>query len=307
MASLIRLSSICSPPLLTSLSTLILSHVGHSSAACYTPEGLDRNAMFNESDGYLYAPCDNVVAVSMCCAIGPGRVAAGSADNCIPGGLCYNELANLYWRESCTDPTWEDPACIKLFVNGTGVTDVAITPCDDGSWCDGVGEGSVDCCKAGDGLFVVNGTETTQNPNSTTISSSSMLSTTTATPTTSSFSSPSASAISTTSGPGGLSSGTKIGLGVGIGVGVSAVLAIIGVCLLARHSRRTRDAHTDSRPDAAGPWAVQQPELKVARETDSHGMPPPLPELGGSIPKRKPVGAQGVTSAQSKNPVELDS
>lgn len=300
MASLILLSSICSPPLLTLLSILILSLVGHSSAACYTPEGLDRNVMFDASDGYLYAPCDNVAAVSMCCAIGPGRVAAGNADNCIPGGLCYNERANLYWRESCTDPTWEDPACMKLFVNGTGVTDVTITPCDDGSWCDGVGEGSVDCCKAGDGLFVANGTET----------SSSMLSTTTttATPTIGSFSSPSASAISTTSGSGGLSSGTKIGLGVGIGVGVSAVLAIIGVCLLARHSRRTRDPHHNYRPDAAGPWAVQQPELKVARETDSHGTPPPLPELvGGSVPKRKPAGAQSVTSTRSKNLVELES
>jgi hypothetical protein len=266
--------------------------------------------MLNASDGYLYAPCDNVVAVSMCCAIGPGRVAAGNADNCIPGGLCYNEGGNLYWRESCTDPTWNDPVCIKLFVNGTGVNDFAITPCDDGSWCDGVGEGSVDCCKAGDGFFVVNGTETTQNPNSTTILSSSMVSTTTtttATSTTSPLSSPSASAISTTSGPGGLSSGTKIGLGVGIGVGVSAVLAIIGVYLFTRHSRRRRDAHTNYRPDAVRPWAVQQPELKVATEADLHGMPPPLPELGGSVPKRKPVGAQGVTGTRRKNPVELES
>src|SRR5438309_5191682 len=119
-----------------------------------------------------------------------------------------------------------------------------------------------------------------------------MLSMTTATPTTSPSSSPSASATSTTSGPGGLSSGTKIGLGVGIGVGVSAVLAIIGFYLLARHSRRTRDAHTNDRPGAAGPWAAQQPELKVATEADSPGMHPPLPELSGSVPKRKPVGAQ---------------
>ena len=175
MASFILFSSICSP-LLSLPSVLILSLVGHSSAACYTPEGLDRNAMFNVSDGYLYAPCDNVAAVSMCCAIGPGR--AGTADNCIPGGLCYNQGVNLYWRESCTDQTWTSPACIKLFVNGTGISDVAITPCDDGSWCDGVGQDSVDCCKAGDGLFVVIGTETKQNPNSTTISSSSMISTT---------------------------------------------------------------------------------------------------------------------------------
>jgi hypothetical protein len=301
MAALILLSSICSP-LLALSSTLILSLVGHSSAACYTPEGLDRNTQFNASDGYLYAPCNNVAPVSMCCAIGPGRIAAGSADTCIPGGLCYNQYVNVYWRESCTDPTWEDPACIKLFVNGTGVTDVAITPCDDGSWCDGVGQGSVDCCKTGEGLFVVNGTETTQNPNATTISSSSTLPTTAATPTISSSSSPSATAIPTTSGSGGLSSGAKIGLGVGVGVG--AVLVIIGVYLLALHSRRRRDAHTNYRPDAAGPRAAQQPELKVATGAGSHEMSPPLPELRGSAPKRKPLGAQG-TSTWGKNPAEL--
>ena len=302
MAALILLSSICSP-LLTLPSALILSLVGHSSAACYTPEGLDRNTMFNVSDGYFYAPCDNVVPVSMCCAIGPGRIADGSADTCITGGLCYNQGANLYWRESCTDQTWTSPACIKLSVNGTGVSDVAITPCDDGSWCDGVGEGSVDCCKAGDGLFVVNGTETMQNPNSTTISSSSTLPTTTATPTTSPSSSPSTTAIPTTPGPGGLPSGAKIGLGVGVGVG--AVLVIIGVYLLVRHSRRSRDAHANYRPNATSPWAVQQPELKVATEANSHEMSPPLAELRGSAPKRKPVGAQGVTGTWGRNPAEL--
>jgi hypothetical protein len=94
---------------------------------------------------------------------------------------------------------------------------------------------------------------------------------------------------------------------VGIGVGVSAVLAIVGFYLLAHHSRRSRDAHTNYRPDAAGPWVVQQPELKVATEADPHGMPPRLPELGDSVPKRKPVGAQGVTGTWSKNPAELES
>jgi hypothetical protein len=285
MAALVRLSSIYSP-LFALPSALILTLVGHSSAACYTPEGLDRNAMFNASEGYLYAPCNNVAAVSMCCAIGPGRIADGNADTCIPGGLCYNPGSDIYWRESCTDPTWEDPACIKLFVNGTGVTDVSITSCGDGSWCDGVGQASTDCCIAGDGLFVVNGTETTQNPNATTThSSSTMLSTTpvrsTSTPTASPSSSPSATAIPSHS-KSGLSSGAKIGLGVGLGVGVGAILAIIGVYLLARHSRRSRDAHSNSRPEAAGPWAVQQPEVKVEADSGYREMSPPLAELRGS-------------------------
>jgi len=259
--------------------------------------------MLNASEGYLYAPCDNAVPVSMCCAIGPGRVADGTADTCIPGGLCYNQGANLYWRESCTDPTWASPACIKLFVNGTRITDVAITPCDDGSWCNGAGKGSVDCCKAGDGLFVVNGTETTQNPNSTTTSSSSMFPTTTTTPTTSPSSSPSATAIPTTSGPGGPSSGGNIGIGVGVGIGL--VLAIIWAYLSADHSPRSRDAHTKNRPSTAGPRAFQQPELKEVTEAGSHEISLPLAELCGSAPKREPVGAQDVTGTWSKNPAEL--
>lgn len=59
----------------------------------------------------------------MCCAIGPGRAGEGSGDICLDNGLCQNDLVGdktTIWRESCTDPTWRDPACIKLFMNGTG-------------------------------------------------------------------------------------------------------------------------------------------------------------------------------------------
>jgi hypothetical protein len=61
----------------------------------------------------------------MCCAVGPGR--DGSQDVCLSGadtGLCGNAILNDaagVWRESCTDPTWQDPACLKIFVNGTGI------------------------------------------------------------------------------------------------------------------------------------------------------------------------------------------
>ncbi len=64
----------------------------------------------------LYAPCDQEANVSMCC-----RTNNGGSDVCLPSGLCRN--GNIYWRESCTDPTWTDPACIKLFLNDTGTLD----------------------------------------------------------------------------------------------------------------------------------------------------------------------------------------
>jgi len=55
----------------------------------------------------------------MCCVIGFGKDIS-EADFCRPDGLCYNPNHDQYWRESCTDPSWQHPACIKLFMNGTG-------------------------------------------------------------------------------------------------------------------------------------------------------------------------------------------
>lgn len=89
--------------------------------ACYTPAGRNINAANNLPDGALYAPCNISAPVSMCCAIGVNRT---YQDVCIDGGLCHNAFygnRDQYWRESCTDPTWKDPACVKLFVNGTGI------------------------------------------------------------------------------------------------------------------------------------------------------------------------------------------
>lgn len=89
--------------------------------ACYTPDGSDINKIWKVEDGDLYAPCNTSAPVSMCCAIGPNRT---NPDVCISNGFCHNAFfgdKDQTWRESCTDPTWKDPACIKLFVNGTGI------------------------------------------------------------------------------------------------------------------------------------------------------------------------------------------
>ena len=96
----------------------------HSAASCYWLDGTNVNAYWNVSELYYYQPChndtaSNATAASMCCATGPGRHAEGNADRCVEQGLCYSDALKLYWRESCTDQTWQDPACIKLFVNGT--------------------------------------------------------------------------------------------------------------------------------------------------------------------------------------------
>lgn len=55
----------------------------------------------------------------MCCVIGYGKDIS-EAEVCRMDGLCYSPGYDRDWRESCTDPTWQHPACIKLFVNSTG-------------------------------------------------------------------------------------------------------------------------------------------------------------------------------------------
>jgi hypothetical protein len=60
-----------------------------------------------------YIPCNATAAATgghtSCCA--PG-------DNCLTNGLCQGpsdekRKANLFWRNGCTDPTWNDAACPK--------------------------------------------------------------------------------------------------------------------------------------------------------------------------------------------------
>ena len=77
-------------------------------AECYLPNGVDRNETKNNPN-HDYQPCNtnSTAEVSMCCNVGVGDV-------CREDGLCYNPTAKLVWRESCTDPTWGSPNCLKL-------------------------------------------------------------------------------------------------------------------------------------------------------------------------------------------------
>ncbi|CAI4213252.1 unnamed protein product [Parascedosporium putredinis] len=95
---------------------------------------------------------------SMCCNVGTGDV-------CRDNGLCFNPSVEHLWRESCTDPTWKDPACVKLchrdILNAQGIlmsgTDMRITVCSDGSLCCGDKEASTECCREKSGFLIVDG------------------------------------------------------------------------------------------------------------------------------------------------------
>ncbi|KIW32223.1 uncharacterized protein PV07_03783 [Cladophialophora immunda] len=85
-----------------------------SSKTCYTPAGEDTNGPYSTPQNSTYQPCNPTDGtVSMCCA---------SWDTCMPNGLCWNEAYHIWWRESCTDPDFTDPNCVKLYTNITGGT-----------------------------------------------------------------------------------------------------------------------------------------------------------------------------------------
>lgn len=47
----------------------------------------------------------------MCCALGRPVY---HINKCLGNGLCEDVSTGWIWRESCTDPTWTDPRCLKL-------------------------------------------------------------------------------------------------------------------------------------------------------------------------------------------------
>lgn len=100
------------------LSLIILSTFAATSLAvgtdCFVPNGTDRNEGTDVSPGSVaYVPCDQRAPFSMCCRYG--------GDDCLPNGLCQGHASDgsePIWRESCTDPTWTSPYCLKLCLTG---------------------------------------------------------------------------------------------------------------------------------------------------------------------------------------------
>jgi len=229
-----------------------------SGALCYRPDG--------SSVGTDYQPC-NSGGNSMCCAT--NRVGA-HANTCRPDGLCYDLTSQYIWRESCTDPTWRDPACLQLCTTGllgagdgtesvpAGTanltqSDVIVTTCGDGSYCCGLNNST--CCSSGSGYWIVDGKVYTHDSKpasssatfSSLITSSTSTSSTSINPTTSTSSSPNINTSTPfpTSAPKKFN---KAALGAGIGAGIPLlILVAVLVALLVR--RRRRDSIPASYPN----------------------------------------------------------
>jgi hypothetical protein len=82
-----------------------LSHVHVASAfrQCYYPDG-------SIPTDYDWEPCTGA-QYSSCCIPSEG-------DICQENGLCYYPAEELDYRGTCTDPTWTDPSCPQICVNG---------------------------------------------------------------------------------------------------------------------------------------------------------------------------------------------
>jgi len=93
------------------LLVLLLLSVGPalSFKTCYSPGGDNRNGPYDTPSNSTYLPCNPTDGTaSMCCA---------THDTCMPNGLCWNNAYHCWWRESCTDPDFTDPNCVKLFID----------------------------------------------------------------------------------------------------------------------------------------------------------------------------------------------
>ncbi|KAI4232568.1 MAG: hypothetical protein L6R40_007354 [Gallowayella cf. fulva] len=137
-----------------------------SGQKCYFPNG---TAARTGSQ----TPCNKTTgAESMCCH----SENIDLPDRCRADGLCIPSDNEFLWRNGCTDPTWKDPACLNICVDGLGEvkarptmysTDsneyayadnfVPLTSCADGSLCCATGADPKRCCAEGKGVSIVNG------------------------------------------------------------------------------------------------------------------------------------------------------
>ncbi|KFZ18066.1 hypothetical protein V502_04319 [Pseudogymnoascus sp. VKM F-4520 (FW-2644)] len=199
----------------------------------------------------LKVPCNQNQEFSMCYRVGTDNSVYNYPPDlgCLPNGITVANAsiagANPYWRQSCSDQTWESEYCLNAFndcpidTNGNA----AVTPCGDPStaltWC--CGEANVQCCGTTAAIKI----PLTIGLTSTTSTSLSSSSTSSSTSTSSSSSSQTTPATTSTLSPtetpipqaSGLSTGAKAGIGSGVGVG-AVVAILIGLWLLMKRRKR---------------------------------------------------------------------
>ncbi|KAL8896425.1 MAG: hypothetical protein Q9192_003105 [Flavoplaca navasiana] len=246
------------------LSTLSITYTA-AATDCFVPNGTDRNVLPDVSpDSIEYVPCNQVNPFSMCCRYG--------ADECLPNGLCQGDAGDgrlPVWRESCTDPTWTSPFCLKLCIKGKTPngpdctylehvfrcpmcvlwkelirqldddTDVIVHECPDGGFCCGYNNNS--CCGTAEAQYIVDGQVTNVKPGSTTTTSSSSTSSSTSTSNATAITDQANSpATPQSNGNGG---GTNVGAIAGGVIGGVVALALVGTAIWFFKGRRKQQQY----------------------------------------------------------------
>jgi hypothetical protein len=90
-------------------------------ASCYWP---NKNSWWNVLEYEYYRPCHNVDSLQRhghkACAALPGWDGLLGVMRTGVWKMNYVTAAAVL-GENCADPTWQDPACIRLFVNGSSM------------------------------------------------------------------------------------------------------------------------------------------------------------------------------------------
>lgn len=114
------------------LMCLYFGFIGIASGDCFWIDG-------SVAKGHTACYDLNTVGASMCCAKD-----SPNFGSCTPGGLCQYlgfsgaqgplDNGTSFWRDSCSDRTWLDPACLAMapYVKSS---DVRLNKCADGSFC----------------------------------------------------------------------------------------------------------------------------------------------------------------------------
>ncbi|OAL52559.1 hypothetical protein IQ07DRAFT_678517 [Pyrenochaeta sp. DS3sAY3a] len=251
---------------------------------CYGVDGVPH-------DVGRYIPC-NTTAVENgghtgCCARG---------DNCLTNGFCQSQIddqrdANLFWRNGCTDPTWQDPACARYCV-GQGAPDThAVLYCLQAEqYCCPI-QTNIDlssginttCCSSSDLVFQAAdpvvytiasfdfvGTAS-RRPTSTAISSADTMITTTQASTATSSTQSSQSSPTSSPLPPPSSSDSKIGVYVGVPLGVVLLIALgVIAWLLVRKRRKAAAGAAYQYPPVCPPvpWQGAEKFAHVAEAGD---------------------------------------
>ncbi|KAI4227356.1 MAG: hypothetical protein LQ349_006719 [Xanthoria aureola] len=256
-----RISLVATTTILWHILTLV-------SANCYLPNGTDRNSILWDSHGIDYQPSgfgSSLDNFQMCCATNN----RATPDMPRKDGLCQSP--DTIWRESCTDPTWKSPSCVKLCIDGIndeGIprrdSDSTITQCPDLSYC--CGDKNTTCCEQGHGVWMKDGEPTTINPNATQPTSTSAILASATSPATS-LPTP---VPSPPPKPPALSKGAIAGIAVGA-VGWVVILAIALYSFILRRKRRRRGMQTfDTAPQPAFGRRPPSAEMKEKASIDQH-------------------------------------